>query len=236
VRAAGVITCAILLLGNMPAAAAPGPSPTAPEEDDAPRAPSPRDRTSDAERPPGSGRWTPEGSASENWLLDAASPRAGRAPESLHDLIREAREEGRPRGKQTNARSRAPEPVPNPFAGYLAEWMTSDDYTLLVAGSREKADGSGIAAARVRPPAARALGAPGEQNPFVTAQEKLETTAKTVSAPVVAPSVAPTAPAPRLAAPLDAAGVIPPEPEPRGSWQPSGAAEEKKYFPQLNRF
>lgn len=181
-----------------------------------------------------------EASEGPNWLLDAMRRETGEAPATLEELLREARRGG-PRAGVVPARAKRPpeRPMSNPFADYLASWMTPEDYALLQV--RNERDASHESAGRVSTNTLRAQGSQ-DTNPFIAAQQvaqenggKRATDTHPVAPRTASPEAAPGLPP----APAPAPAVVPVAPsvqeQPPSGWTPA-ADNDKKYFPQLNRF
>lgn len=174
------------------------------------------------------------------WLLDAMNRHTDAEAATLDDLIREARERPNRAGQSRNIDEReAAAPRANPFAGFMASWMTPKDYALLQV---EIAPASGDSARhehdrRVSNGLLRNRRAEA-QNPYLAAQQPSRE--QTPEKPLVAPpSLAPSSPAtpaspPLLPTPVRATTPVPDPPD-RSGWQPA-SSEDKKYYPQLNRF
>jgi len=216
----------------------------------------------DAEAPPGQKRTekSPKDDKQEGWLLQAmkgasglrteARPRgksAGTKDESVFgsgsagepDLLRAYREEeirarearelasGDPSAKSALSLDAATDP----FASFLARWITPRDLALFSPSSPSSGASAGAEPLQLGPSAGdrdtKPL-APAAPNPFLAGLE-LTATAPDLHpqpAPPVSPPVVAQAPPPPEAAPKQKPATAPPAP----------SAEDKKYFPQLNRF
>ena len=139
---------------------------------------------------------------------------------------------------KTDARLPKPGDV-GPFGDLLKHWISPRDLTLLGLDSNSpSADSSDIAppAPSTTPPPAQPVATPRGPNPFLDAMQ-LDLPAPTVGPTAPLPSVGPALAPPAMVVPGPPPLVTPPAPgNDRARLPPGRQAEDKKYFPQLNRF
>lgn len=211
----------------LPAMAAPAPAPVAP-----PTTKEELKRLRDREK------------AQRDWLLDAMDQEEDAEKDevlSLEDWIAEVQDLSPPE-PESEAREFAPPPaVDNPLAGFMAEWMTPDDYQLLHAGPADPLGATGAPDMTRNAPVSVPAPEPARVNPFLDAFALDDVAAPPVpSAPAVPTPRFDAAPPPLFpATPTPSGAVSPPGVDApareRTPWQPP-ASPDDRYFPQLKRF
>jgi len=190
----------------------------------------------------------PKGRAGQPHRANQADSRASgpdsRDPGSSDFMLKIYREqELKDREQRDDSGSRTDMPLPRrgdlgPFSDLLKQWISPRDLTLfgLEHGSpSEDAGGFAVSATLPVPQAAEVPVAPRGPNPFLDA---IQPDWRPPDGGAVLPfqSTSPVVPPPESGAPGSLPAVAPPVPQKDPPPPPAHPEDEKKYFPQLNRF